>query len=274
MSAAPAVESRLVETMRELGFTATDAKVYVALVKQSPATGYELAARANVPRSAIYAVLKRLSAQGLVNAVQEKPARYTALAPERLCDVLDDRYHQHLGSLRDGLQKLAGARAGAVTWTVDGYEATLEQADRLIRRANTMVHASVWAREAKVLEEAFVAATNRGVDVVLFSWNDLPPSLTNTFSYGLAEEELEPHWEHKLLLVTDHEHLLVATAAQSDDARAIITDEPALVEVAVANLVLDITLFGERQGVDTGAVVERLTKHLAPVEELLKVPPK
>ena len=39
--------------------------------------------------------------------------------------------------------------------------------------------------------------------------------------------------------------------------------------MAVANLVLDITLLGERQAVDTGPIVARLTDKLAPIEALL-----
>ena len=37
------IEDRVVAAMKDLGFTATDAKAYVALLKDSPATGYELA---------------------------------------------------------------------------------------------------------------------------------------------------------------------------------------------------------------------------------------
>ena len=76
--------------MKSLGFTATDAKAYLALVKNSPATGYELATRSGVPRSAIYGVLKRLEALGLVNPIQDKPVRYVPLAPERLYLTEDD----------------------------------------------------------------------------------------------------------------------------------------------------------------------------------------
>ena len=42
-----------------------------------------------------------------------------------------------------------------------------------------------------------------------------------------------------------------------------------LVEMARSNLVLDMTLFGERSGTDTSEVVSNLTAHLAPIEELV-----
>jgi hypothetical protein len=48
-----------------------------------------------------------------------------------------------------------------------------------------------------------------------------------------------------------------------------VTDEEALVEMALSNLILDITLYGERRGVDTRDVVTLLTAHMAPVDDLL-----
>ncbi|MCA9614150.1 MAG: helix-turn-helix domain-containing protein, partial [Myxococcales bacterium] len=78
------IEDKVVEAMRALGFNATDAKTYLALLKEHPATGYELATRSGVPRSAIYNVLKRLQSLGLINIVADKPARYVPLPPEKL----------------------------------------------------------------------------------------------------------------------------------------------------------------------------------------------
>jgi hypothetical protein len=42
-----------------------------------------------------------------------------------------------------------------------------------------------------------------------------------------------------------------------------------LVEMAIANLVLDITLFSQREGIDVSDTVERLTQRLAPIDQLL-----
>ena len=68
------VEDRIVAIMKRFGYTGSDARTYIALLQQHPATGYELAARGGVPRSAIYGVLKRLEHAGLVNMLPGKPA--------------------------------------------------------------------------------------------------------------------------------------------------------------------------------------------------------
>ena len=53
-------EDQIVAVMKRFGYTGSDARTYIALLQTNPATGYELASRGGIPRSAIYGVLKRL----------------------------------------------------------------------------------------------------------------------------------------------------------------------------------------------------------------------
>lgn len=270
------LERKVIEAMAELGFNATDARIYLALAKKSPATGYELAARSGVPRSAIYGALRRLEVLGLVNAIHESPARYIALPPARLFEMLESRFTRNLAELKGSLDKLVHETPDAATWTLHGYGAMLEQAEALVSRARRTVHASLWRREALALESALRGAVERGVDVVLFSWTVIPEELGEVLSYGVDESRLEQHWPHGIILVCDHARVLVGTAEQSEESRAVVTEERAIVDMAISNLVLDITLLGQRGVKRTaaadkpvGEIVARLTTHLAPVEDLI-----
>jgi sugar-specific transcriptional regulator TrmB len=267
------IEERVVAAMKSLGFTATDAKTYIALLRSHPATGYEIAARSTVPRSAIYGVLRRLQSLGLANAIEEKPARYIPLPPEKLFELLESRFTRNLASFRTALDQVVGPAAEVATWTVVGYKQMMEQAERLIAGATHSVHASIWRREATALARPLAAARDDGRAVVLFSFTDLSGELGELgelLSYGIDESALEGHWPHKLILVADNSRVLVGHADLSEENRAVVSEEPALVEIAVANLVLDITLFGERKKLDTGPIVSRLTTHLAPLEQLIE----
>jgi len=262
------VEEQVVAAMRQLGFTATDAKAYLALLKQHPATGYELAAHSGVPRSAVYNVLGRLQALGLINAVQDKPARYVPLPPARLFELLQTRFARNLDALREGLERLADRPDDRMTWTVQGYDAMLEQAAQLVCAARSKLVASLWGREAEAIAKDLRRAEGRGVDVTLFSFTPLP-EVGRRFSYGIDPEALAAHWEHRILLIADGQRLLVGAAETTADNRAVVTDEPSLIEMARNNLILDLTLYGERLGEDVSGVVAELSRRFAPVEELL-----
>jgi predicted transcriptional regulator len=258
----------LVEALQEHGFTASDAKTYVSLLEDHPATGYELAARSGVPRSAIYNVLRRLEGLGLVSAVQDRPAKYVPLPPERLLATLRSRFSRSLDALEESLEKLSRKAPEAATWIVQGYDATIEQAAALVAGARRSVYASAWRREVDQLADALEAARGRGVEIILFSFNELPQELGTSFCYGIEEDQLEPYWPHKMIMVVDGERALAGGTEPTAATRTVVTEEPALVEMAVSNLVLDITLLGQRKQLDTEPAVNRLTRLLAPVEEL------
>ena len=100
------MEHELTQSMKQLGFTANESRAYLALLQKHPATGYELASTSGVPRSAIYNVLKSLERQGMVNAVQEKPARYIPVSPDRLLNLLQSRFERDLAQMKEQLQPL------------------------------------------------------------------------------------------------------------------------------------------------------------------------
>jgi sugar-specific transcriptional regulator TrmB len=259
----------VVSALEQLGFSATDARVYVGLLQGHPATGYDLAKRTRVPRSAIYAVLSRLERAGLVRAVQATPAKYEPLPPQQLVAQLRDRHQETLDHLQEALARLDRSPQTSSLWATVGYDALLREADRLIRGSRTLVAASLWSREAEHLAPAFAAAADAGVEVVLFSFTPLPPIPGKLFSYGIAERDLEQYWPHKLILVSDHHRLLVGNAEESDSSRGTLTDEPVLVEMGLSTLVLDLTLCGQRMGVEPVSAIVQLTTHLAPLEQLL-----
>ena len=264
------MQDRVATAMKQLGFTANGARTYLSLLEENPATGYEIAARSGVPRSAIYDVLRRLTEMGLVNAIHDKPTRYVPLDPENLYGLIENRFGRDLEELKTAMKSLVGKRPEVPTWTLRGYDQLIERAHTLINGAKKSVYASLWAREAKRLTEPLKAAVERGVNVITFSFTPLPDGIGRVVSYDFAEKELEQHWDHRMILLADDTQVLVGTADQSDAAEGVVTGVSAIVEMARSNLVLDITLLGERLGVDTADIVEALTSHLAPVEEMLR----
>ena len=61
--------NEIIESLKELGFNSYEAKVYVALLKKYPATGYEVAQLADIPQSRAYDTLKALENEKIVSNV-------------------------------------------------------------------------------------------------------------------------------------------------------------------------------------------------------------
>ena len=127
------MERKVLSAMTELGFTKSESKVYTALLKKQPATGYELAASSGVPRSAIYNILKKLESGGLINAIQDKPARYVPLPPEHLCELLKGRFDTTL-RISNVLSTVSWIRSSALSLATPRLPSILDHARKSSRR--------------------------------------------------------------------------------------------------------------------------------------------
>jgi len=106
--------------------------------------------------------------------------------------------------------------------------------------------------------------------VVQFSFTDIP-DIGHIYSYGMNEEELEQVWDHKIVLVRDHEELLMGEVNRVMEKKAAWTMNRAIVQIAENYIILDITLFGIRAAVDVReAVIEAHPGELALLDKLLK----
>src|SRR5258705_401239 len=96
------------------------------------------------------------------------------------------------------------------------------------------------------LRSAFDAAHKRKVKIITFSFCALDEQPGKVYSYGLDEKDLEAFWKHKIILVVDHARTLMGGAEPEDDSDAVVTGHPAINEVALNNIALDITLLSQR----------------------------
>jgi len=260
----------ILESLAELGFSTNEARAYKGLLFESPATGYEIAQRAGIPRSAIYAVLKRLEDEGMVARVEETPARYAPLPPSDLLGVLRRRFDRSLDGLDASLRRLRPPPPPVDLWNVSGYNEVIERARTLIDGAEEHIFCSIWRREAGRLRTAFEAAAKRKVKIISFSFCALDEQPGKVYSYQLDEKDLEAFWKHKIILVVDHGRTLMGGCEPEDDSDAVVTGHPAITEVALNNIALDITLLSQRKKLDSSeSMVEMLGERLGSLDPLV-----
>lgn len=244
------VRENVVAKMRELGFTANEAKAYVTLLKNSPSTRYELSKSSGIPRSAIYDVISRLENIGAVSAIYSEPERYIPLPPDELFNLLEKRFESSIEDLRSELKNIETTIEPGNLWNILGYKNMLIKAKELINTAKKSIYINTWNREYLQLKEELLAAEKRGVAIIVFSFTQIEKDLNNVLSYHIPEEKLESIWVHKLILIRDREELLMGEADDKVKKHIAWTKNSAIVSTALDALVLDITLFGSRFNVD------------------------
>src|SRR5579863_5602598 len=251
-------ESDAVNALCELGFSLNESRAYRALLLESPATGYEVGVRAQIPRSAVYGVLRRLVAVGAARAIAGTPERFAGAPPQEVLTLLRKRFDGQAGALEEAIVELDATPATPDAFSVRGYARVLEEAERLIAAAEDRLVISGWPREVERLVPELKKAAKRRVYIVTFSHAELPKLPGEVFSYALDQHSLEDFWKHRLIVVADDVRTLIAATEGAGKDDGVISETPAIAEVAASQVALDITLLAQRQKREVQHVMARM----------------
>lgn len=251
-------EPDVVPALVALGFSLNESRAYAALLQESPATGYEIGVRAQIPRSAVYGVLRRLVKSGAARSIAGTPERFVPAPAEELLALLRKRFDASTDQLEEAIRRIDTSPPAPDAFSVRGYQRVMEEAERLVRGAQHRLVISGWPREIVPLEAELKRAAKRKVYAVIFSHAELPALPAEVFSYGLEEKALEEFWKHRLVVVADDTRTLIGAAELTDDANAVISETTAIAEIATNQVSLDITLLSQRQGRDVEDVMAKM----------------
>jgi sugar-specific transcriptional regulator TrmB len=172
-----------VERLTELSFSQYEAKTYIGLLRSSePQTGYALANTTNVPQPKIYETLRRLVDRGNAVQVSEDPARYVAVAPDRLFSDMESKFHSRIALARSELERLhapEGAETPAPAWTLDTRETVFARAADMLSKATSRVYLSGKSADLAKLGSVAQDASDRGVEFVILHFGRPPFKLAN-----------------------------------------------------------------------------------------------
>lgn len=251
-------EPDVVPALVALGFSLNESRAYATLLQDSPATGYEVGVRAQIPRSAVYGVLRRLVKAGAARSIAGTPERFAPAPAEELLLLLRKRFDTSTEQLEEAIRKIDKAPPTPDAFSVRGYQRVLEESERLIRGVEQRLVISGWPRELHQIASELKRAAKRRVYIVLFSHAELEGLPGEVFSYGLEESALEEFWKHRLVVVADDRRTLIGTAEMADTDTAVISETQAIAEIATSQIALDITLLSQRDGRDVGGVMAKM----------------
>lgn len=241
------MSDNLIDKLKELGFNTYEAKVYLALLKHHPATGYEVSKESGVPQARAYDTLKALESTNAVVAIGGKPVTYMPVRPDELLDRWEKSFKGSIGYLREALPSMADETVEPVI-NMRGEESIFKYALDLINNAKHSIFMEFWKDDAAQLYKALLAAKARGVDVKLVGYDDCLLEGLEVYQHGLAcsiEQTLGGRW---LILSVDDREGMVGTVSQADrPPQAVVTRNAGIVLVIRELIVHDIFLLDIEQ---------------------------
>lgn len=79
---------QVLEVLVSLGLTETDSEVYLHLAMKGPQKGKDVAEELNLYKQQFYRSVKHLRGRGFVKSTSERPARFSAMALEKVLEFL------------------------------------------------------------------------------------------------------------------------------------------------------------------------------------------
>lgn len=201
----------LKNNLTQLGFTEYEAKVYLALLGESPATGYHLSKKSGVPRSMVYEALGRLAARGAaLETIEGRATLYRPLPPDVLLDRYEVDQQNMMITLRDGLDKIYQGSDEDKVWSITGKRAIYSYAAQMLRETQKEIYAVLNDDAIVALDQEFKAVCQRGVNI-----NAL---LTGKSNLACGEVAYHPPLESEIqelsttfVIVTDNQKALIAS---------------------------------------------------------------
>lgn len=156
----------LLADLTQIGFTEYEAKVYLALLSDSPATGYQLSKTSGVPRSMVYEALSRLHTRGAVlESLEDRSAIYRPLPPDMLLERYHEEHQQLMATLRTGLMALYNTPTEDRVWSLSGRRAIVTYAAQIIEQAQKEVYLVLTDDDLTDLRPVIANACERGLSI-------------------------------------------------------------------------------------------------------------
>lgn len=222
--------SDILRTVQELGFTEYEAKAYLALLDESPLTGYKVAQNSGVPRSKIYEVLSGLVRRGAVLVNHGDPVRYAPLPPKELIARRRQEMEESIEAAEQGLARyVADSASRGAIWDVTGREEIFERARELVGRARRSVLLEIWQEDAHELREALAEAADRGVEVGVVAYGEPDYPFARVYHHDLVDEVTKGVGGRWIVMSIDMQEIITGIVSMDSESRAAWTSHPGLV---------------------------------------------
>lgn len=220
----------LAASLMQIGFTEYEAKIYLELLRDSPATGYQLSKNAGIPRSMVYEALGRLHNRGAVLETRDERATlYRPLPPDVLLDEHEREHQSLVQGLRDGLRQRYTTEDEDHLWSISGRRAVLSYANQMINSADSEVLLVLADTDLDDLRPTILKACERKLAISALLTGSGELNCGQVAYHPPLESELQNLTQTTMVIVDQREALIANTQLET---RATITRNPNLVLIA------------------------------------------
>lgn len=163
---------KLIDGLKEIGLNTYESKVYIALLKKHPATGYEISKIANIPQSRTYDTLKTLEQKKIIITTNTKPAEYSPVKPKEITKRYKRKMLSTIDFLENHLPNIKDSYNEPVL-NFTGKDNIQEKILDAIRSAEKEIYLEIWSKDFQYFEDELLKAYDRNVEIRIVGYDNL-----------------------------------------------------------------------------------------------------
>ena len=225
---------KLISLMQSIGFTQYESQAYLALLKQSNVTGYELAKQSGIPASKIYPILNRLIDKEFIQVIDTEPKKYIPYPPDEILSRMRSDYSTVFDVLDEKLEHIYAEEeiANNHIWNISGREMIIRKVIDFINECKDHLYLSVWDEELDEISSAILSARDRGVKVTIVHFGDKLLGIDNEYKHGREHSIRIERGGRRIALIVDDKKVILGHFSENEASNAAWTINNGLVLLA------------------------------------------
>ncbi|WP_034552289.1 TrmB family transcriptional regulator [Carnobacterium funditum] len=234
--------NRVIAIMKEYQFSEYETLVYIALLKKSGQTGYEVSKNSSVPRSKVYNTLNVLLKKGLVICSNTDPVLYMAQPVARVIEQLKRKTQDDFNEIENNLGNIEESEMTETLWNFSDYNQVIEKVNELIESSQKDLYLQVWEEDLTKEMIGLLTKAEKRLEnfiVILFSQEqryELP--FARFYKHGFEEDKLKDYGSRWISIVADSKEVVYGTLP-NDQPDVIWTRNHSMVKLAKEYIIHD-----------------------------------
>lgn len=222
--------------LNRIGLTDAEAKVYLTLLKNGSASGYEASKFSAVPRSKIYNVLESLVMKGFIlYSEKDNTNRYVAVPVEEISERVRHDTDATLVELKHQLEDYRAETDLDEFWHIREYENVFAKCRSILKETKSELLLQIWEEDIKELLPDIQELERKGVHMGIVYFGDTIAeglSLKHICRHGMLEEKRREMGGRFLTLVSDKREVVFGQIISDAASEVIWTKSKPLVTMA------------------------------------------
>jgi sugar-specific transcriptional regulator TrmB len=204
--------------LTQCGLSEYEAKAYIALLRENPASAYEIAKNSGIPTSKIYEVINKLESRSMIQPIHGERSRrlFIPLSPDEFIQNFKELMEENLEVVKAELKTLRTGMDRSYTWHIKNYETFILRAKRMIDTAKGELLLLIWRPEMESLLDALKNAESRGVKIAVVHYGSTGIKLNQLYRHPMEDTLYTQRGVRGFVLIADSKEVLIGRIDKND----------------------------------------------------------